>query len=160
MRHPIQRRRFEKEFRGLLIKVSRLQRRPKEGLEAKEGRFRQTPPMIRRLFLPLPPPLAPDRPQGQVVDRAQRQDTFDRRVRVDILGTPLRGAAVTPGFNGLLVDPQRETPSAYQGGVILWPVADAVLSLRLHAADLSNSGTCGYSCNNAVVMTKLYCWHL
>src|SRR5438132_10250781 len=63
MRHPIQHRGLDEEFRGLLREVPRPQRRPKDGLAAKEGGFRQTPPMIARVLFPAPPAPAPDRPQ-------------------------------------------------------------------------------------------------
>src|SRR5881397_918953 len=63
MRHSIQRRRLDKQFRGLLGEASCSQGRAKEGLEAKEGGFRQTAAMISRLPLPLPSAFRADRPQ-------------------------------------------------------------------------------------------------
>ena len=39
----------------------------------------------------------------------------------------------------------------YQGGAIFGLVTDAVLGLRLHVADLSNSGVRSYSCRNPVM---------
>src|SRR5262245_19827958 len=63
MRHPIQCRRLEKQFRGLLRKGAGVHLRAEDSLTAKEGGLDQTAPMIPRLLFPAPPPLAPDGPQ-------------------------------------------------------------------------------------------------
>src|SRR3954468_14579386 len=63
LRHPIQRRHFEKQFCGLLREGPGVQRRPKEGLETEEGGLRQTPSMVARLLFPPASALVPDRPQ-------------------------------------------------------------------------------------------------
>src|SRR4051812_17251767 len=63
MRHMVQRGRFDKEFRRLLRKGARAQRRAKDRLTAKEGRLGQTAAMIPRVLLPPPPTLTPDRSQ-------------------------------------------------------------------------------------------------
>src|SRR5262244_2298838 len=63
MRHPVQRRHLEKEFRRLLREGAGVHPRPEEGLAAKEGGLSQTPAMVARVLFPPPAPQAPDRPQ-------------------------------------------------------------------------------------------------
>src|SRR6267378_3172470 len=63
MRHTIQRRPLDKQFRRLLREGSRAQRRPEERLAAKEGRLGQTAAMIPRVLFPASPALLPNRPQ-------------------------------------------------------------------------------------------------
>src|SRR5262249_12664528 len=63
MGHPIQRRHFEEQFRGLLREGAGVHPRPKEGLAAKEGGLGQTAPRIARRPFPPPSPQASDRPQ-------------------------------------------------------------------------------------------------
>src|SRR2546422_5497557 len=100
MRHPIQCRRFEEEFRGLLRELPRVQSWAKEGLEAKEGGFRQAAPMVPRLLFPAAPAVATDRPQV-LIPLLGRRGTV---AMVPDLGVPARGdRGLGPAFLNRLV---------------------------------------------------------
>src|SRR5262249_43607631 len=62
MRHPIQRRHLEQQFRRLLREGTSLYHWAKDCLAAEEGRLGQAAPVIPRVLLPAAPPLLPDGP--------------------------------------------------------------------------------------------------
>src|SRR5207249_7852263 len=93
----IQRRGLEEEFRSLLRERSRTQRRPKESLDAKEGRLGQTAPMIARLVLPPPSAFLPNGPQV-LIARVRRSRAV---AMLPDLGIPARW---DHGFGAPLLD--------------------------------------------------------
>src|SRR5512135_3215810 len=96
-------------------------------------------------------------PEGEVVDRPERQQALDGRVAVLVLGSPLGRPLIPPRLDRVLIDPEGQRAPSDQGVVVLLPVADAIDGLlRGVASGHRASGVMGWNEVEVGLITQVY----